>query len=909
MSRNLIGQQNTGNAISLPGQMVQRFDNQVQQGSIQNASNGKYVQALQPIDFTPANRYMEEMNAVANVGEGIFNAAVRLKQVSEHADKSARDAYLANVETDDIVQTNRIYNENAADGNNPELLATKLGQYRDGKRDAMPAEIQPYYTQSFNKRAAVLTVNAQDAFFQKAQSDSKASLEGAQKIIKEDIFANPLPKTEIEAQAYEDKIAKFRSTVQSRIDHGFITPEEAQLEQKDFQKNLIVAGYKSQLETMGPNARAKTIFALQQNKGLPAGLNVNDKQEIVNQLNAYSDTIESTKKAAFAQENAAAALQKSRMNADLEIRVARGEATYEEVQQAESKQQITPEKKATFFKALDTATETKITESNSIQKMARVLDGKEYIDPKNPDDKKAVDLAYTKTVQPQMAAMQDPAAQKSLVTNFVQATGVVPESLRGKMRGVFRGGTVNDKVFYADLIGRIQESKPQALDDFDDKDITQAVMIDQLVKSGTPNEEAVLKVENITNNITPGRIETLKAEYQDMKKAAGTDVTSRNAATIKHVSDLFDEGVFSKNATLPDRQLGVETAAINDYDRLYETWYLNTNGNTDLAKQQADRVFKNSWGTTAVNGQSKQLTKYPIEQAYPKLDAPTIKQALMLDLATLPEYKEVPEDKVFVQYDNRTAREWGTSQPKYRVLIQNTNGLLEPISDPAFSHWAPDHTKIENDLRVHKQMGLKIAHDTAANAPYKQNLKEKIFGLPPEQAVDDSRKALAAYRRTKTREVKLESVKQKILTADEVLREFGKDASYLGDKIFSVFVSDAGAAEPSAIDLQQFASKENLSEDQLRQVMVAQNKQIQGSYSSTELKVMPALIKNRYYRSPPSTREVTLDNYAQFEDLSEKEVRNLMLQQNQALPGGYTAKEIEEQPARIVARYYRRPVK
>ena len=874
MSRNLIGQQKTGNAINLPGQMVQRFDNQVQQGSIQNASNGKYVQALQPIDFTPANRYIEEMNAVANVGEGIFNAAIKLKQVSDQSEKSARDAYLANVETDDIVQTNRIYNENAADGNNPEVLATKLGQYRDGKRDAMPAEIQPYYTQSFNKRAAVLTVNAQDAFFQKAQSDSKASLEGAQKIIKEDIFANPLPKTEIEAKAYEDKIAKFRSTVQSRIDHGFITPEEAQLEQKDFQKNLIVAGYKSQLETMGPNARAKTIFALQQNKGLPAGLNVNDKQEIVNQLNAYSDTIESTKKAAFAQENAAAALQKSRMNADLEIRVARGEATYEEVQQAESKQQITPEKKATFFKALDTATETKITESNSIQKMARVLDGKDYIDPKSSDDKKTVDLAYTKAVQPQVAAMQDPAAQKTLITNFIQAAGVVPESLRGKMRGVFRGGTVNDKVFYADLIGRIQESKPQALDDFDDKDITQAVMIDQLVKSGTPNEEAVLKVENITNNITPGRIETLKAEYQDMKKAAGTDVTSRNATTIKHVTDLFDEGVFSKNATLPDRQLGVETAAINDYDRLYETWYLNTNGNTDLAKQQADRAFKTSWGTTAVNGQSKQLTKYPIEHAYPLLDAVDLKKSLVTDLKTLPEYKGISDDKVFLQYDNRTAREWG-AQPSYRVLILNENGLIEPIADQAKSRWKPDYKKAVEDKRVNAQMEARIA-------------REK--GMSSDEVKSETKDAAARKR------------------LGDAGKKIGAGIKNLGDKIFSVFVSDAGAAEPSAIDLQQFASKENLSEDQLRQVMIAQNKQIQSSYSSTELKVMPALIKNRYYRSPPAAREVTLDNYAQFEDLSEKEVRNLMLQQNQALPGGYTAKEIEEQPAKIVARYYWRPV-
>jgi hypothetical protein len=109
--------------------------------------------------------------------------------------------------------------------------------------------------------------------------------------------------------------------------------------------------------------------AIQKGISIVNGLHeyLNDKEDIVKQLNAYSDTIESTKKQAFAQENAAAALQKARMNADLEINVERGEATYEDVQKAESNQQITPEKKASLFKALDNATEKKIKKSESFE--------------------------------------------------------------------------------------------------------------------------------------------------------------------------------------------------------------------------------------------------------------------------------------------------------------------------------------------------------------------------------------------------------------------------------------------------------------------------------------------------------------------------------------------------------------
>lgn len=868
MTKQFIGQNKSSPNVGLPNQGVARFD-----GNIQQASSGKYAPSLQPVNFAPvAQSYIEEMNAVANVGEGIYNATVQTGLQSLALEKQSRDAYLASVESDDIVQTNRIYNENMLAGNDPEALATKLGEYRDGKKAQMPEDIQPYYEGSFNKRAAVLTVKSQDAFFQKTQNDNKASLESTQKLIRDDIFKNPLPKTEIEVQAYQDKLTKFQATLQSRVDNGFITPEDATLQQKQFQKDVVTAGYKAQLDTMGPNARAKTIYALSKAKDLPAGLNLQDRQDITNELTAYSDQLDSVKKKAFAEENAAAALDKARQAANLEIKVSRGEATYDEVAQAEQRQLISPEKKVSLFKSLDNETEKRVKESESLQKVARALKGQDYIDPKDADDKKAVDLAYTKGVEPQIAASQDSAAQKTLITNYVSAMGIVPSSLQGKIRGVMRGGSVQDKVFYADLVGRIQESKPQALDDFDDKDVAQAVMIDQLVKSGTPNEEAVKKVEDIANNITPGRIEILKQEFSDKQKAAGKTATDRNAATISHVRNLFDTGFFSTDASLPDRQLGIENAAVNDYNRLYETWYLNTNGNDDLAKQQADRAFKASWGTTAVNGQSKQLTKYPIEQAYPMLNTDEIKDSLVKDLQSLPEYKDIDKNKVFLQYDNRTAREWG-SQPSYRVLILNKDGVIEPIPDPSKSRWKPDYKKAVEDKRVNAEMDARLARDK---------------GMTSNEVKQEQKDAAS---------------RQRVIDAG---KKIGAGIKDLGDKIFSVFISDAGAAEPSAQDLQQFASKQNLTEDQIKKVMVAQNKQIPGSYSKKEMEIMAPLIKARYYRNPPVREEVNLDNYMQYDDLNEQEVRNIMIERGRRHPGlGYSSKELEELPPQIVKRFYR----
>ena len=155
MTKTRITQRTTNNPTNLPPRGVVRFD-----GNIQAASRGTAVSQLQPIRFTPGGEYLEQMNAIADLGEGIFNATAKIAVASQRAKEAERNAYLANVETDDIVQTNRIFNENKLQGNDPELLTKRLEEYRNGKMSSMPQDVQPYYQQSFDKRAATLTVKS-----------------------------------------------------------------------------------------------------------------------------------------------------------------------------------------------------------------------------------------------------------------------------------------------------------------------------------------------------------------------------------------------------------------------------------------------------------------------------------------------------------------------------------------------------------------------------------------------------------------------------------------------------------------------------------------------------------------------------------------------------------------------------
>lgn len=710
MTKNRITKSTNNSPLNQPAQGVARFD-----GDVKSASYGKSAIPVPPIKFTAGGEYLEQMNAIADLGVGVFNATVKVAAASESAKQAEKDAYLASVESDDIVQTNRIYNENTLIGNDPQELSVKLGEYKAGKIANMPEEIKPYYSQSFDKRAAVLTTRSQDSFYSEVKKGASQSLAASQKIIKEDIFTNPSPTTEIEARHFEEKIAKFSATLQSRVSQGFITQEEAVLEQRDFQKELLTIGYKAQLQDMNADQRAKAILALQKTKSLPNGVTVEDKADIVAKLNAYDSTIKSVEIKAAALEKADKELEISREAANLEIGVPRGETTYEDVVRAEQSKIITPSKKVQLFKQLDAEVKKAVEDAGSVERVSAALRGEGFIDPKSTEDKKAVDLTYEKVLLPKVDSVEAPAAKKQIITNFVDKMGIVPESLRGKMRGVFRGDDVDQKIFYADLVGRIQDAKPQALDDFDDKDITQAIMINEMVKAGTPNEQAVEKVQKLTEGINAGRLEILKEDFSNLVEDKGTEVQINSQKVINIVQDTFDEGVFSMNASLPNQQLGVEEAAVKEYKDLYKTWYLNTNGDTELAKKQAQKALKRTWGTTGVNRKSKQLTKYPIEKAYPGMGTKEIKEDLMSDVRKIHAFKDVSPDDVYIQWDPRiTGREY-SKYPRYRILAENEEGLLDPvIFEGKDNLWRPDYSGFQKKKRANiskEVMGERDARD------------------------------------------------------------------------------------------------------------------------------------------------------------------------------------------------------
>lgn len=672
------------------------------------------------MDAQPAfDSAIQMFNTIADAGDGMANAVFRLGLQSQKALDKEKDAYLANVEVDDIVKTNEIYNQNASEGNQPEKLAERLDGYMQGKMQELPESIRPLYQQSFQKRAAVLTVKSQDEFYQQTEINAKKSLMASLDIVKEDIFSNPTPKTEIEVQSYQEKLAKYNAILDTQVKHNYITSEEAILNQKEFRKDLIVTSFKSSLEGLSDDQRSKAILKI--SKTDIEGLDVNEKQKVVNQLNAFDNQMRAVNEQAFAKEKAEQELNKARKAADLEIRTSRGQAGYDEITRMEQNRTISPDQKASLFKMLDAKNKERMADAAKLEKVAQALQGNGYLDPK--DDKDAIDFTYVNAVKPQMQGLA-PDAQKEMLVNFVNKVGVVPDQMQSQLRGVFRGGNPEAKVFYADLVGRIQEAKPEALDDIENKDIAQAVMINELVKSGTPNLEAVARVEDMQKSINPARLQILKTELSEARgKSTVADRLTKAKAPFSNM--------FGIAPSLPDDpQLGYNQALLNDYERTYESWYNYTNGDAKIAEDQTKKSLNRLWGVSEING-SKRLVKYPVEKAYPNIDPAELRKKLVDDVKAIKKYKDINEEDILIQDTMDTARLWNTGTPTYRVIVKNKDGVFENVFDNDLDAWTPG-----KNSDIQKEIALRKRQEFMAKENIKEPMNTPQVSIPTESTIN-----------------------------------------------------------------------------------------------------------------------------------------------------------------------------
>lgn len=365
------------------------------------------------------------------------------------------------------------------------------------------------------------------------------------------------------------------------------------------------------VQSLDPLQRVDVLSkAIEGRTGTPADfLDQGDKVEGLRQ--AQDDLRILAERAQAARDKELAEINE-RKASDLKIRVNRGLATVPEIDRAFERNEISGAQRAEWIKQIEDN-----GGPNGDLAVFSALNGSAVLDPKNPDDVKAVNGFFNRNVAPQLAQLRVPFAgadrdkARAGVTEFVMRTGIMPDPVKRTIRGGLRSGSPQFRVTAADMIDRLSESAPYVLNDFSVEDIALGKSIAQSVRDGMPPEEAIKladDMQRIPTEVKDLRRQRMRARVGNgqsmVEQASGRALGSMQRSTLGYI--------------LGYPSVTVGDAATAEFRRMFEEAYVLT-GDEQQAYDSASAVFKRSWGVSNISGQPT-LTKNAPEKLYGVLD-------------------------------------------------------------------------------------------------------------------------------------------------------------------------------------------------------------------------------------------------------------------------------------------------
>lgn len=299
---------------------------------------------------------------------------------------------------------------------------------------------------------------------------------------------------------------------------------------------------------------------------------------------------------------------------DLEISVFRDDASYRDIDNALKANIISPSKRTQLYKQLDSNAKKSNDEADNFTRVQTSISMGIPLDPTSKDDKAGVDALWESMI-PDINA-KDPDDFANSAVSFVQATGILPKSLKGSIAAFARSGNTDQAAMASDLIGRLQAVSSPALNDLTKESYAFGLSVSSQVAAGVDKNKAV----EIARNSAFGQNEqTKKVTNATIKAASDGNVTFLNDRL-----DEFDPGVFSF-------QPEITPAMQAEFEVLLGEMLPFTNNDIDSARSMAWTSMKNVWGATTVNGDI-QVMKYAPEAMYGGKDTEWIKEQFDSDM-------------------------------------------------------------------------------------------------------------------------------------------------------------------------------------------------------------------------------------------------------------------------------------
>lgn len=286
------------------------------------------------------------------------------------------------------------------------------------------------------------------------------------------------------------------------------------------------------------------------------------------------------------------------------------------------------------------------------------------LDPQDRDVKKGVQQLFTA-----MTRGTDPGSQEYVnrAVDITAKVGVVPEPVVSWARTSLVGGDAKSAAAAADLISRLQETNPRAVPfALDPKTKAIAATINNAVRAGADAQSAV-DVGRRAAQIPEAEIKALDTRWKTAK--LDQSQPSQLRTLMQSADPEFKGGWFTADPKIP-------TEMQSQFDQLTRTYYHDTGGNVQLARQLAARDVGHVWGVSRVNG-DPQVMAYAPERMFPGLTPDVVRSDIATAAAGSADLKDLDAGKIrLVEDPERTAR---TSGAQWNLEAPDKNGLIHTL--------------------------------------------------------------------------------------------------------------------------------------------------------------------------------------------------------------------------------------
>lgn len=407
-------------------------------------------------------------------------------------------------------------------------------------------------------------------------------------------------------------------------------------------------GIQSIYEQGGTTAGSKALAAIDQDQSIPADMRDPIRNEVNKGVNEYRDQQRERNAPALAQ---------------LESNISTGNVGPHDRASAWSLYEhgaMSPTQLASAMAGISRAEQSMVDDGADLAAARDAYTKGSPLDPQNKDVKAGVTKLFT------ALTTASPAGSPEYVNRAVDITsrvGVAPAPAISWARTNLVGGDPKSAAAAADLISRLENANPRAVPfALDPKTKATAAVINNAVAAGTDPAVAV----EMGRRAAQMPESELKAFDVRWKKAKLDQSQPGALRTLMQTADPeFKGGWFSSAPQIP-------TEMQAQFDQLTHSYYRDTGGDAQLARQLAARDVGNVWGVSRVNG-AAQVMAYAPERMFPGLTPEVIHD----DIHNL--MPDVDVSKVrLVEDPQLTARSGGAV---WNLEVPDKNGLRHIVLD------------------------------------------------------------------------------------------------------------------------------------------------------------------------------------------------------------------------------------